>query len=205
MQFDYEAMEEKRQEQTELWKGKLIGKKFIEDESLVSSIGENEFTANQLPQSRRILKGENVAMTMDFRPDRINVRLDKDGICRDVAITSQPLDGDDNYDDDGGITIVEERQRVVPPKKQLPLKQKNANLDQLTNAITIKGKRGKSQPEPGPEPKPESASAPSINQAISKALLNAGETPLGGDFLTSLLMSAVKDSHGDMPVISMGF
>ncbi|ORX73321.1 hypothetical protein DL89DRAFT_91354 [Linderina pennispora] len=84
MQFDYEAMEKKRQEQTELWKGKLIGKKFIEDESLVSSIGENEFTANQLPQSRRILKGENVPMTMDFRPDRINVRLDKGGICQDV-------------------------------------------------------------------------------------------------------------------------
>ncbi|KAJ1945597.1 hypothetical protein FBU59_002261 [Linderina macrospora] len=84
MEFDYEAMEKRRQEQTELWKGKLIGKKFIEDASLISSIGEKEFTEEQLPKSRRILKGENVAMTMDFRPDRINVRLDDNGVCVDV-------------------------------------------------------------------------------------------------------------------------
>ncbi|KAJ1945596.1 hypothetical protein FBU59_002260 [Linderina macrospora] len=124
-----------------------------------------------------------------------------------TLVTSQPIDDDDSYSNGNGngngITIVEERQQVVPQKKVFPLKQKKADLGQLTNAIRVRGKRGKSQPESEPAPEPESTAT--YNQAISKALLNADKTPFGGEILTSLLMSAVKDSHGDMPVISMGF
>ncbi|KAJ1956460.1 hypothetical protein GGI12_005302 [Dipsacomyces acuminosporus] len=80
--FDYEAMEQKRAEDTRLWSAKLVGKKLIKGNQVAAS--DSEFSEASLPQPRRILHGEHAVMTMDFRPERINVRVDDQGICTEV-------------------------------------------------------------------------------------------------------------------------
>ncbi|KAJ2823627.1 hypothetical protein GGI24_003636 [Coemansia furcata] len=42
------------------------------------------FSLASLPTNRRILYGPNAPMTMDYRPDRLNVVLDKNGVCTEV-------------------------------------------------------------------------------------------------------------------------
>ncbi|KAJ2746122.1 hypothetical protein GGI20_001607 [Coemansia sp. BCRC 34301] len=42
------------------------------------------FTLASLPSNRRILYGKNAPMTMDYRPDRLNVVLDENKVCIDV-------------------------------------------------------------------------------------------------------------------------
>ncbi|KAJ1670856.1 hypothetical protein GGF44_001830 [Coemansia sp. RSA 1694] len=42
------------------------------------------FSLASLPANRRILYGANAPMTMDYRPDRLNVVLDDNGVCIDV-------------------------------------------------------------------------------------------------------------------------
>ncbi|KAJ2007603.1 hypothetical protein GGI04_000717 [Coemansia thaxteri] len=42
------------------------------------------FSVALLPANHRILRGENAPMTMDYRPDRLNVVLDDAGICTKV-------------------------------------------------------------------------------------------------------------------------
>ncbi|KAJ2069952.1 hypothetical protein GGI08_000073 [Coemansia sp. S2] len=42
------------------------------------------FSLASLPANRRILYGPNAPMTMDYRPDRLNVVLDENGVCIEV-------------------------------------------------------------------------------------------------------------------------
>ncbi|EAU38845.1 conserved hypothetical protein [Aspergillus terreus NIH2624] len=62
----------------EEWMSKLAGKKISDSTSDV-----NSFSKKDLPESHRILKPGD-AMTMDHRPDRLNVHLDQSGIVHDV-------------------------------------------------------------------------------------------------------------------------
>ncbi|KAL4893885.1 hypothetical protein BDV59DRAFT_176379 [Aspergillus ambiguus] len=60
------------------WMFKLAGKKISESANDV-----NSFPKKDLPESHRILNPGD-PMTMDHRPDRLNVHLDKSGIVHDV-------------------------------------------------------------------------------------------------------------------------
>ncbi|PLB43948.1 hypothetical protein P170DRAFT_441389 [Aspergillus steynii IBT 23096] len=60
------------------WLTKLAGKKISESTSDV-----NTFAKKDLPSSHRVLK-PNDAMTMDYRPDRLNVYVGEDDIVHDV-------------------------------------------------------------------------------------------------------------------------
>ncbi|KAI8319772.1 hypothetical protein GQ54DRAFT_23666 [Martensiomyces pterosporus] len=73
---------EKQKERTELWSAKLLGKKFVESE--VAPASDSEFSLASIPKNHRILRGENAVMTLDYRPERINIRLDSQGICTEV-------------------------------------------------------------------------------------------------------------------------
>ncbi|KAJ1847151.1 hypothetical protein LPJ73_004328 [Coemansia sp. RSA 2703] len=77
-----ESQEEtaKRQQQlVETWTQRLTGKQFVErkqgEQAVVDE--QKQFTVESLPANHRILKGPNAPMTMDFRPDRLNVHLDE--------------------------------------------------------------------------------------------------------------------------------
>ncbi|KKK22719.1 hypothetical protein P175DRAFT_0555165 [Aspergillus ochraceoroseus IBT 24754] len=60
------------------WLNKLVGKKLSE-----SSSDETTFAKKDLPKIHRIVKrGE--MMTMDHRPDRLNIYLDENDNVRDV-------------------------------------------------------------------------------------------------------------------------
>ncbi|KAJ2777312.1 hypothetical protein H4R18_005213 [Coemansia javaensis] len=64
----------------------LMGKRFVEDpaEGFVPSIA-TEFTVAHLPPLHRIFRSKNSVMTMDYRPDRINIWLDKEGRCAEIT------------------------------------------------------------------------------------------------------------------------
>ncbi|KAJ2457898.1 hypothetical protein GGF42_002404 [Coemansia sp. RSA 2424] len=56
-----------------------------EDESDFDGGSDDRFfSLASLPANRRILYGANAPMTMDYRPDRLNVVLDDNGVCIDV-------------------------------------------------------------------------------------------------------------------------
>ncbi|KAJ2910795.1 hypothetical protein GGI21_000512 [Coemansia aciculifera] len=46
--------------------------------------GKGFFSQASLPANRRILHGKRAPMTMDFQPDRLNIVLDKNGVCTEV-------------------------------------------------------------------------------------------------------------------------
>ncbi|KAJ2779934.1 hypothetical protein GGI15_003723 [Coemansia interrupta] len=84
-----ESQEEvaKRQKQlVETWTQRLSGKQLVEKPQGEQALDEKkQFTVDSLPTNHRILKGPNAAMTLDFRPDRLNVHLDENGQCSILA------------------------------------------------------------------------------------------------------------------------
>ncbi|KAF2131784.1 hypothetical protein P153DRAFT_395091 [Dothidotthia symphoricarpi CBS 119687] len=60
------------------WMGKLMGKK------LGDSHNETTFAKKDLPEVHRVLKPDST-MTMDHRPDRLNIHVDDDGTVKKVV------------------------------------------------------------------------------------------------------------------------
>ena len=63
---------------TQSWVDKLMGKTISDSHSSTS------FAKKDLPSEHRVL-GENDMATMDHRPDRLNIHVDKDGTVRKVT------------------------------------------------------------------------------------------------------------------------
>ncbi|KXJ91912.1 hypothetical protein Micbo1qcDRAFT_203954 [Microdochium bolleyi] len=63
---------------TELWTTKLVGKTLSDD-----GHSETNFCKKDLPQNHRVI-GPNSMVTMDFRPDRLNVHVKEDGTVHKV-------------------------------------------------------------------------------------------------------------------------
>ncbi|KAI9287491.1 hypothetical protein BC943DRAFT_318208 [Umbelopsis sp. AD052] len=64
-------------EEAQLWQNKLIGKTLIHDNE-ETELGEDKiFRAKNLPQPSRVVKPDSF-ITLDFRPERMNVKVDKD-------------------------------------------------------------------------------------------------------------------------------
>ncbi|CAO3684422.1 unnamed protein product [Umbelopsis ramanniana] len=64
-------------EEAQLWKNKLIGKTLIDD-GQETELGEDQvFLSKNLPKPFRVLKRDSF-MTMDYRPERMNVTVDDD-------------------------------------------------------------------------------------------------------------------------------
>ncbi|KAJ2558224.1 hypothetical protein EV175_000889 [Coemansia sp. RSA 1933] len=70
---------EMRETLTKEWTERLVGKKYVESEGSESVLDDGMFNEASLRQPYRILKGEHAVMTMDYRPDRLNVQLDNEG------------------------------------------------------------------------------------------------------------------------------
>ncbi|KAI9257411.1 hypothetical protein BY458DRAFT_558193 [Sporodiniella umbellata] len=67
------------------WKAKLVGKTCIEeDEQTTLSEGEF-FRRSDLPKPSRVV-GPDSLLTMDYRPERLNVQIDFRKICTDVTL-----------------------------------------------------------------------------------------------------------------------
>ncbi|KAJ1333964.1 Peptidase inhibitor I78 family [Microdochium nivale] len=64
---------------TELWATKLVGKTLSDD-----SHSETNFCKKDLPESHRIIHPGSM-VTMDFRPDRLNVHVKEDGTVAKVT------------------------------------------------------------------------------------------------------------------------
>ncbi|KAF7508317.1 hypothetical protein GJ744_009462, partial [Endocarpon pusillum] len=62
------------------WMSKLMGKKLTDAASDPSS-----FSKKELPSNHRVVEGESM-MSMDHKPDRLNVHVDQDGIVKDVKM-----------------------------------------------------------------------------------------------------------------------
>lgn len=60
------------------WMTKLMGKKLTE-----SKTDHSSFAKKELPANHRVIEGDSM-MTMDHKPDRLNVHVDKDGTVRNV-------------------------------------------------------------------------------------------------------------------------
>ncbi|KAI9501426.1 hypothetical protein GGI25_004481 [Coemansia spiralis] len=83
---------ETRKRLTAEWSERLVGKKHIvlegsdeEKQSMLAAHEQNNtFSDESLRKPFRILHGEQAVMTMDYRPDRLNVRLGDDGVCTEV-------------------------------------------------------------------------------------------------------------------------
>ncbi|KAJ1721876.1 hypothetical protein LPJ53_003656 [Coemansia erecta] len=75
-----EETAKQQQQLVETWTQRLAGKQFVEKAQGEQAVDEQkQFTAASLPANHRILKGPNAMMTMDYRPDRLNVHLDESG------------------------------------------------------------------------------------------------------------------------------
>jgi hypothetical protein len=63
----------------EQWKKRLVGKRFAEDnEVLPPSISQDQVVRRRdLPKLHRIIKPKSM-VTMDYRPERLNVNVDAD-------------------------------------------------------------------------------------------------------------------------------
>ncbi|KAJ2402968.1 hypothetical protein GGI23_000333 [Coemansia sp. RSA 2559] len=78
---------EMRETLTKEWAERLVGKRYVEHHNEgdgESVLDENSFNEASLREPFRVLKGEHAMMTMDYRPDRLNVQLDNDGVCTGV-------------------------------------------------------------------------------------------------------------------------
>ncbi|KAK9315896.1 hypothetical protein V1522DRAFT_404942 [Lipomyces starkeyi] len=56
------------------WHEKLVGKKIVE----TGDANDRQFPKTQLPDASRVIRPGSL-VTMDFRPERINVTVDNDG------------------------------------------------------------------------------------------------------------------------------
>ena len=62
----------------------LVGKKIVSKND-VSELSSSEFYKEDLPQPNRVL-GPMSPCTMDFRPNRLNVIVDDNGVCERVDV-----------------------------------------------------------------------------------------------------------------------
>ncbi|GAB5593384.1 hypothetical protein Unana1_08284 [Umbelopsis nana] len=62
-----------KDEKTKEWHSKLVGKTLITDKE--AGLSDQVFRIKDLPQPNRVLKSDSV-MTMDYRPERLNVIVD---------------------------------------------------------------------------------------------------------------------------------
>ncbi|KAL1931831.1 hypothetical protein VTP01DRAFT_8887 [Rhizomucor pusillus] len=70
-------------EEENAWRQRLVGKYILKDDEQ-TTLGTHEFVRERdLPQPRRILPPNSV-MTMDYRPERLNVHLDHSRKVRSV-------------------------------------------------------------------------------------------------------------------------
>lgn len=60
------------------WMSKLAGKKLGEEHN------ETTFATTDLPKEHRVLKPDSMK-TMDFKPDRMNVHVDEEGVVKNVT------------------------------------------------------------------------------------------------------------------------
>ncbi|KAF2722825.1 hypothetical protein K431DRAFT_221192 [Polychaeton citri CBS 116435] len=65
-------------DQTSHWMTQLMGKKIGDDSN------ETTFAKKELPQNHRVVK-EGDMMTMDFKPDRLNIHTGDDGTVKKVT------------------------------------------------------------------------------------------------------------------------
>jgi len=61
------------------WINKLVGKKLTD-----STSDSNSFARQDLPKEHRIIEPDSM-VTQDFKQDRLNVHLGKDGTVKDVS------------------------------------------------------------------------------------------------------------------------
>ncbi|EDN06813.1 peptidase inhibitor I78 family protein, nitrosative stress-induced transcript [Histoplasma capsulatum] len=61
------------------WEAKLLGKKLTD-----STSNNVSFAMKDLPAVHRVIK-PGMAMTMDYKPDRLNVHVDEDGTVTGVV------------------------------------------------------------------------------------------------------------------------
>ncbi|KAH8148608.1 uncharacterized protein LAJ45_07319 [Morchella importuna] len=65
----------------EHWEAKLLGKKVVD-----GAVSEaSTFSKNDLPSGHRVL-GKDSMMTLDYRPERLNVHVDEDGTCNRISM-----------------------------------------------------------------------------------------------------------------------
>lgn len=62
------------------WKTKLLGKTLSDS----GSSNETSFARSDLPKEHRVLQPD-AMKTMDHKPERLNVHVDKEGVVRDVS------------------------------------------------------------------------------------------------------------------------
>ncbi|KAH8555631.1 hypothetical protein BGW37DRAFT_477979 [Umbelopsis sp. PMI_123] len=62
-------------EEAQLWQDKLIGKTLIENDQATDLSDDQTFLVKNLPQPFRVVKRDSM-VTMDFRPERMNVHID---------------------------------------------------------------------------------------------------------------------------------
>ncbi|KAJ9606768.1 hypothetical protein H2200_008777 [Cladophialophora chaetospira] len=61
------------------WMNKLMGK------NLGNTTNETTFAKKDLPKEHRIVDSDGGMMTMDHKPDRLNIHVDKDGTVKKVT------------------------------------------------------------------------------------------------------------------------
>ncbi|KAI9248832.1 hypothetical protein BDA99DRAFT_445938 [Phascolomyces articulosus] len=57
------------------WRDKLVGKKILKDNEETALSSDQFVRESELPKLRRVLPPNGV-MTMDYRPERLNIHLD---------------------------------------------------------------------------------------------------------------------------------
>ncbi|SAM00134.1 hypothetical protein [Absidia glauca] len=66
-----------QQDDCDGWRDKLVGKTIVGDEAVTSLPAGSFVRTKDLPKLHRVL-GSNSMMTMDYRPDRLNIHIDDD-------------------------------------------------------------------------------------------------------------------------------
>ncbi|KAI7854573.1 hypothetical protein BDC45DRAFT_440710 [Circinella umbellata] len=65
------------------WRDKLVGKTIVKDNVQTSLSSDQVIHENELPKVRRVLP-PNAIMTMDYRPERLNIHVDANQKIRSV-------------------------------------------------------------------------------------------------------------------------
>ncbi|KAG2179066.1 hypothetical protein INT43_001916 [Umbelopsis isabellina] len=72
-----------KDENTVAWSKKLVGKTFVDDGAEHNLSEDQVFRRKDLPKMHRVL-GPDSMMTMDYRPERLNVRVDDSNKAKSV-------------------------------------------------------------------------------------------------------------------------